>query len=167
MNKFYAGIGSRKTPEPIQTLFSKIAVRMAANDYILRSGGAAGADIAFEAGAGAGKAEIYLPWPKFNNNPSTLCIPSPQAFAIAEKYHPGWKLLTPTVKKLMARNSHQILGEDLKTPSKLVICWTLGGRGQGGTGQALRIAKDYNIPIVDFGAGAVNYNLDKIKEIIQ
>lgn len=33
----------------------------------------------------------------------------------------------------------------------LNICWTKNGSGQGGTGQALRIAKAYNIPIFDAG----------------
>ena len=59
----------------------------------------------------------------------------------------------------MARNVQQILGETtqptLDKVSQLVICWTPDGcsdgkkttRDTGGTGQALRIAADYNIPI--------------------
>jgi hypothetical protein len=46
---------------------------------------------------------------------------------------------------------HQILGEDLKTPCNLVVCYTAGGKGGGGTGQALRAAKDHNVPILDLG----------------
>ncbi len=53
-----------------------------------------------------------------------------------------------------ARNCHQVLGCDLRTPSDFIICWTKNGKGLGGTGQALRIAKEYNIPIFDIG----NYN---------
>lgn len=53
--------------------------------------------------------------------------------------------------KLQARNSYQILGLDLNTPSNFVICWTKNGKGSGGTGQAIRIARAYNIPIFDAG----------------
>lgn len=54
-------------------------------------------------------------------------------------------------RRLQARNSHQILGWDLNSHSDFVICWTKGGKGNGGTGQAIRIAKDYNIPVFDCG----------------
>ena len=46
----------------------------------------------------------------------------------------------------------------MNTPSDFVICWTKGGKGQGGTGQALRLARDYNIPIFDCG------NFDSVEE---
>jgi hypothetical protein len=51
----------------------------------------------------------------------------------------------------MARNAMQVLGPDLKTPSKFVICWTLEGKEIGGTSQAIRIAKDFSIPIYNLG----------------
>ena len=44
-----------------------------------------------------------------------------------------------------------MLGLDLNTPSNFIICWTEDGKGQGGTGQALRIARDYDIPCFDCG----------------
>lgn len=48
---------------------------------------------------------------------------------------------------MQARNSHQILGWDLETPTNFVVCYT-----KGGTGQAIRIANHYNIPVFDVGA---------------
>lgn len=49
----------------------------------------------------------------------------------------------------MARNSYQILGQDLSfdNSSRFVVCWTPGGEEVGGTSQAIRIAKYYGIPI--------------------
>jgi hypothetical protein len=47
----------------------------------------------------------------------------------------------------MTRNSFQVLGPDLQSPVSFVVCWTTGGKISGGTGQALRIAKDLSIPI--------------------
>lgn len=161
----YAGIGSRTTPNNIQDIFTKIARRLEANGYTLRSGGAGGADTAFEAGVTSAK-EIYLPWPKFNNNPSPLCYISKEAMDLAKKYHPNWTALSPAAKKLMARNSYQVLGEDLNSPSKFIICYTPNGSGSGGTGQAIRIAKDCNIPIVDFGKNTIEANLEEIKSLL-
>lgn len=146
---FYTGIGSRKTPKTILKLFTEVAIYLSKQGYILRSGGAKGADQAFE--RGAAKKEIYLPWRDFENNKSNLIVGHKKAFEIAEKYHPRWNSLSEGAKKLQARNSHQILGITLNKPSRFVICWTEYGIGNGGTGQAIRIAKDYNIPIFDCG----------------
>jgi hypothetical protein len=56
-------------------------------------------------------------------------------------------MLSYGAKKLMARNCHQVLGQDLKTPVDFIVCWTKNGNINGGTGQALRIAKKLNIPV--------------------
>lgn len=154
MNTYYAGIGSRETPIEILTFFTKLAKYLAKQGYILRSGGAEGSDLAFEIGCNNvnGQKEIFLPWKGFNNSNSSLILNNPKAFEIAEKYHPYWHNLKEGARKLQARNSHQVLGWDLNTPSKFIICWTKNGKGSGGTGQAIRIAKAYDIPIFDAGA---------------
>ena len=69
---FYTGIGSRKTPKTILKLFTEVAIYLSKQGYILRSGGAKGADQAFE--RGAAKKEIYLPWRNFENNKSNLIV---------------------------------------------------------------------------------------------
>jgi len=145
---FYAGIGSRRTPLDVMARMTEIAVFMRQQGYTLRSGGAPGADTAFEAGAGNDK-KIYLPWKLFNNNPSPLYAAAydAQALEIAAKYHPRWNTLTRAVQTIMARNCYQVLGGDLKTPSEFIVCWTPTGKTEGGTGQAMRIARDYGIPI--------------------
>jgi hypothetical protein len=61
---------------------------------------------------------------------------------------------------MMARNCYQMLGLDLKTPVEFVICWTPQGKGAGGTGQALRIARDLKIPIYDLGLLTDISNID-------
>lgn len=122
--------------------------------YTLRTGHAPGADQAFELGAGT-MAEIYLPWPRFEAD-TPLCIgakvyykPKPSAFNIAGSFHPAWHRVTHGGRLLHARNAHQILGWDLKTPVEFVVCWTPSGKGGGGTNQAIRIAKHYDIPVYD------------------
>lgn len=119
MARFYTGIGSRKTPFVICRLMTRIAKNMNTVGYTLRSGGASGADSAFEKGAGDNK-EIYLPWLGFNNNESTL-LPTEEAFEMAAKYHPAWNSCDERARKFHARNCHQVLGHDLKTPTTLVL----------------------------------------------
>lgn len=150
---YYAGIGSRETPLEILTLFENIGSFLGENNFILRSGHASGADQAFEKGCDKvnGQKEIYLPWSSFEGSDSHLIVNDPKAFEIAKDFHPYWHNLKDGAKKLQARNSHQVLGWDLRTLSKFIICWTKNGKGQGGTGQALRIAKAYGIPIFDVG----------------
>ena len=155
--KYYAGIGSRETPDDILTIFEQAGTYLAKKDFVLRSGGAKGADQSFKAN---GRKEIYLPWYKFENSKSNLIVKDPKAFEIAKQFHPYWHNLSQGAMKLQARNSHQVLGQDLETPSTFIICWTKNGKGKGGTGQAIRIAKHYNIPIFD--AGKYN-NIDTIK----
>ena len=148
----YAGIGSRETPDDIQVIMTDYAYAFAM-ESVLRTGGADGADKAFEFGArtGGGLVELFLPWPGFNGclNNELLSEPTEAAYEVAEHYHPGWAFLKQGARKLIARNSHQVLGKDLDDPVDTIVCWTpdgsLDGKGKksGGTGQALRIACDY------------------------
>lgn len=143
--KYYAGIGSRETPENIKFAIERIVNYLNSIDYILRSGGAPGADSFFE--EFATQKEIFLPWRGFNNNDSNLFTPTLDAHKMAEKYHPSWFKLSQGAKKLMARNCHQVLGLDLNSPVDFIVCWTRDGKASGGTGQALRIAQDLKIPV--------------------
>lgn len=146
--RYYAGIGSRKIPPEVVTEMVHIAQDLADAGFILRSGGAVGADSAFETGCDIanGRKEIFLPWEGYNGNKSNLYPPCWSAEEMAEKFHPAWYHVRrkPGAAKLHARNSHIILGPKLDTPVDFIVCWTTT---RGGTTQALRIAKYYKIPI--------------------
>ena len=150
--KYYAGIGSRKTPKHIQIKMTAIAHRLNSMGYCLRSGGAEGADQAFESGAKT--KQILLPWEGFNGkytDSSQYIIPSLN-LDFVYKYHPIPSRLTTKGLKLMSRNSNQVLGSMLDEPAEFVLCWTEGGKKKGGTAQAIRIAEDYRIPVFNFGS---------------
>ncbi len=161
MKKVYAGVGSRKTPEEVLRLMEKIAARLAALGFTLRSGGAPGADQAFERGARrvGGKVEVFIPWPGFEGyRPGPeVSLYSPQAVSMAAELHPAWKKLSEGARKLMARNCHQVLGASLTNPVEFVICWTPDGAETaaecslttGGTGQAIRLASKWGVPVVN------------------
>lgn len=102
------------------------------------------------------KVEVYLPWKGFNKNIKSehieLDSPKEWAFDMAKEFHPNWYACKWGAKALHARNTHQVLGAATEGPkSDIIICWTKDGKGQGGTGQALRIANNFNIPIYDLG----------------
>ncbi|MEC4749885.1 DUF4326 domain-containing protein [Methylomicrobium sp. Wu6] len=168
---YYAGIGSRNTPEDVRAIMAKLARRLNELGFVLRSGGADGADSAFE--DGAKNKQIFLPWEGYNSRDSEFTSPSSEAFRVAEIIHDGWQYLKPGAQKLMARNSHQILGVDMRSPADFVVCWTPDGaeksnqrsRGTGGTGQAIDLADRFGIPVFNLAKGGAT--ILRIKEWVQ
>lgn len=149
--KYYTGIGSRETPSEILALMTKVGQKLASEGWCLRSGGAEGADTAFEEGWWANRMtkdvcytsndyECYIPWSGFNGHTlvshDAKCInPSgkfaSQAEQVAARMHPAWDavrqdgtpVLSPAAKKLHTRNVFQIMGKDLNTPSRFVVAY--------------------------------------------
>ena len=160
--KTYTGIGSRETPEDVQSLMTRVAAKLKSQGYTLRSGAAPGADSAFEAGAG-GQHEVYLPWRGFEGRSGEGYIDAPtsEAEAMAAEHHPNWDNLSQGARKLHARNSHQVMGSDLNSPSQFVLAWTPGGQGGGGTGQAIRLAKAKGVQVLDLGDPEVLARMQK------
>jgi hypothetical protein len=151
--KAYAGIGSRETPKEVQKKMTEIASRLSLLGYVLYSGGADGADEAFE--LGASHRTIFLPWDGFNGKSADgndYVVP-PTNLELAERFHPKPSGLSRGGLALMSRNSYQVLGPDLKSPVDFVLCWTKDGKASGGTGQAIRIAKAHNIPVFNLKNG--------------
>ena len=73
--KYYAGIGSRETPKEICNKMTEIASLLEKQDFVLRSGGAQGADHAFEIGISDQlMMDIYLPYINFNNKSGSKYI---------------------------------------------------------------------------------------------
>jgi hypothetical protein len=164
----YAGIGSRETPDDVLILFRRLGAHLGKLNFLLRSGAAEGADKAFEFGCDMvkGAKEIYLPWRGFGKSDSNLIVHDDRAYDIAKKFHPNFDRLSDAAMKLQARNSHQVLGFDLKDPVQFVICWTPRGFGSGGTGQAIRIAKSIDIPVFDAGRYSMHRMPDELKRFL-
>lgn len=158
--KYYAGIGSRDTPEHIQEKMTEIAQILERRKYILRSGGAIGADLAFERGVHLNKEIFYIDDYAINNK---LFEYEKADLEFADKmlkeFHPSYKksgggIKNIKSKKLLSRNTFQVFGVGKKTlNSEFIICYTKDGAetlttyDTGGTGQAIRIAYDYGIPV--------------------
>lgn len=166
----YTGVGSRETPPEVLEQMKAIAARLASLGFTLRSGGAKGADTAFEIGAAIHPSpEIFLV-DEVRYGHSRLRytkVDLYEASLSVSTHHPKPQALREYARKLMARNMFQIRGcqalKDVQplsdTPSLFLVCWTPDGslNGQqvgqwsptnktGGTGQALRIAHADGIP---------------------
>jgi len=156
----YAGIGSRSSPRPALILISRIARVLADYGLILRSGGAPGADTAFEEGCdqGRGKKEIFLPWKGFNKNASPLYTPPGKAEEIAALLHPNWRAVRPQYRAFHARNVQQVYGLDLDTAASFVLFWAPeeNGRVQGGTATAVHLAREMRIPTFNLWNPAIS-----------
>lgn len=145
-NLIYAGIGSRKTPPHVLQQMRQVAEQLSPVGWQLRSGHADGADKAFE--RGAVHKEIHLPWGGYNNQLDdnvTYFVPDPRVPGLLEitaRNHPIWDRLGTPIKNLMIRNTTILLGLDMASPAKFICCWTENGKVEGGTGHALRVARD-------------------------
>lgn len=157
MTRFYTGVGSRKTPADIQELMYGLAYLLANRGWTLRSGGAQGADTAFQKGAN-GIMEIYRPRGEHQLSHTISTYSDAQwneAMSLASQVHPAWHRCPDYARALHARNAFQVFGANLDHPSEALVCWTPCGaqteaectRETGGTGTAIRLASRANIPV--------------------
>jgi len=165
----YAGIGARQTPDPLLAQLEELGARLARLGWTLRTGMSPGADQAFYRGAlgAGGDVELYLPCPDFQaqarlaDERGRVRVserPTRAAVALAARFYmaaagEAWPTLGDCARALLARDVHQVLGRDLDSPVRFVVCWTPGGGRDGrdprsgGTGQALRIAAARSLPV--------------------
>jgi hypothetical protein len=187
VSKWYTGIGSRETPQDIQAVMTDAAAELATLGWGLRSGGAVGADQAFEEGwwghrqqkgidYTANDYECYVPWWGYEGHEMSShdgCNINPESWpnyftatVMAALLHPNWEACKQGAKKMHARNCYQVLGKDLATPSKFVIGYAKTdkkGVPQGGTATAFKLAKTSGIEVFNL---YIPEHLDRLKTFI-
>ena len=62
----YAGVGARKTPEPVLGRMRDIATNLGGRGWHMRTGGAKGADDAFARAVPAERRTVFIPWRGYN-----------------------------------------------------------------------------------------------------
>ena len=163
---WYAGVGSRETPEDIMELMRRISFALYAQGYALSSGDAEGADKAFYEGAVKSPyyqhlgARIYLAWNgvgKRWHDPKNFFYDASQyptwesAKSIAEECRGSWEGLGRGGIAMHSRNVYQIMGACLTDPVKSIIYWAkpVGKteKVKGGTNTALQLAIKCEIPV--------------------
>lgn len=173
--KYYTGVGTRQVDpsNELYWLMVSIGKKLARLGYTLRSGAADGCDMAFEEGCNEvnGNKEIYIAWNGFNNRwpeeGNSVYVSEEQddwAELIASEIHPAWDKCSQGAKKLHTRNVYQVLGQDLSTPSKFLVCYAPVDRyniPKGGTRTAFVLAQKYNIPTFNL---AIEKDLTRIEK---
>jgi len=168
----YAGIGSRETPQEVLDKMTEVAKYLEELGYTLRSGGAIGADKAFEKGV-TSKKEVFLGSVKTGEREKKIAReihPNPQALDNAKAKTTG-KSISDFMWNLMGRNTNQIFGANLDTPVDFVLAWTQDGLTDyrkrslqsGGTGQAIDMASRKGIPVINMAND--NWR-DELKNVI-
>jgi len=149
----YAGLGNPDTPADVLATMETMALRLSDLGYTLRSTGDGPAADAFE--KNAHEKEVHLPWKMFNKKDSQFCRNSPDAGEMVRPFHSAFDTMKPAVQAIIARNAHVILGKDLRSPVRFVVCWTADGletakdrtAKSGYSGIPIALAASLKIPI--------------------
>lgn len=154
----YAIIGTRDPDEAQELIATQLAFAIAiiANQKV-RTGAAYGIDQKAMEATGGKNLAVYLPWASYNRvlipAGADIVVYSPVihtswTFSVMQ-YHPSGNRLSPTVIRLHARN-YGIVHD-----CKAVIALP-NERGEGGTGQGIRIARGLGIKILQANKGTVS-----------
>lgn len=177
---FYTGIGSRTTPLYIMYMLSEIAIILEQQGYVLRSGCAFGADAAVEDALiyPQNTSEIYIPnktYPKnaktnlksnyivpqdkFGNSSNSLYREAMRIIHSHGIIGRSWENCKEYIMNFHNASIFQVLGLDLKTPSKFTIAYTANGEktpeetgiNTGGSTTAIHISYVYNVNVFNLG----------------
>jgi len=158
----YAGIGSRQTPPEVLAQITEVAKelsnRFTLNTGISFNGKEEGADAAFS--KGTENKNLFSPEKQGSRQKEQ---------AIAKEIHPNPNALSSGGLKLMARNTNQIFGDNLNTPVDFVLFYakeTNGIRPEGGTGQAVEMARLKGIPTINMANPNWRQELDLVLQKI-
>ena len=160
--KYFSAVGKITTPPTVKDRIVEELKKYVTFGYILRSGGAKGADTIFaqtymEMG---GKVEIYLPWNGYNGkflghdyiNQNCCIMVTPEAFNIAYELDEKWNERTEATKVLDARNVHIYCGFKIgKEPlSDFVVYFDDHPENKdSGTQRGLKVADKFKIPKIN------------------
>ena len=144
----YAGVGSRQTPPEVLAVMTKASTWLESLGYTLNTGKTfggkeEGADKAFS--DGTNKKNLFGP-EEYGVGKTVQ--------AVVDEIHPSSGALKDGARKLMARNTHQVFGENLDTPVDFVLYYADKDpsnpiRPKGGTGQAVEMANRKGIPTIN------------------
>ena len=132
----YACVTDGKTPDDILEKIGTIAMRLSELGYTARLNGNKPATNYVS--RNSIEREIYLPWNKFEAEQggekleSKFCKVTDAAIDLMEEHYTprngkDWATISLGVKKIISRDAHMILGNDLRSPVKFLITWTMDG----------------------------------------
>lgn len=154
----YAGIGASDITLRESYAIECVATHLAKNRMMLYSGHLPGAGYSFEIGAEVNHSVVFLPWKHFNGKVKcrtdqvAVTGEDRQSRSSVSMYHPNPKRLSKGAMSCMACHWNLVMGHGGYPPVSFVLCCatpTKGGHVVGSTGQAVRIAKDNDILVIN------------------
>ena len=130
-----------------------IGMYLAKAGKTVHSGNAIGTDQVYAIGANAvDPASVYLYLTGTDHNPEAVVLGNklvyesdhPEWASVAEKYHGGYRKLSPFVQKLFNRNAGIVTNSQV-----LIAMANRSKKWGGGTGHDIRIANGLGIPVID------------------
>jgi hypothetical protein len=162
---FYTGAGSHIISEILPSKLRNatiIAGNLEELGLVLRTGDAEGFDNAFRKGVKQKENKVIYDKNTWKSVDVGLWE---KAVEIALRDHPARSKAMSYIN-LLGRNAFQVLGDDLESPSRFLICWTKNGKDVGGTGTTMRIAMHYNVPIFNLRILSAKEILERITKIL-
>jgi hypothetical protein len=151
--KAYVGTGNKDAPPEIIGQIKRLASELETFGFTVRVSGGDGCDETFE--ASAKDVELHLPWKGFAGKQSKSTFNSPMAKAIARMFHPAYDGLNFRAQGFLAKNVRLVLGKDLNSYARFVLCWSEDGCESGESktsktgfvGHTIAIASGVKIPV--------------------
>ena len=186
MTLIVAMVGTRRfgsLPPAVQRAYLRIATEVGRAGGIVRTGAAVGAD---QAGAEAalkagGRVALVLPWASYEltwrrriksaypGRVAEIIYTPTQHAAWADsvrQLHPAADKLSRGVFALHARNYGIVVGEKRRADIVVAVPLSTEPGKEGGTGQAIRVARAFGIRVINLTAGWKRLGKDRWKEAI-
>ena len=151
---------NEELPDNVKTVIGSISTTLVDNGYTLRSTGSS-KDPGQEVGSQSFKSKVehYLPWEGFNQLTSDRGAPGEDYFRIAAWAKYKYNNSPPVIKAFLANETRVILGDDLATPIKFLLTWTMDGASTkkqtnfqtGYSSYAIDLCSDMDIPVFNLG----------------
>ena len=128
-NRMFSVMSHGEVPGEVIILIEQISKLLISKGFTFRYDGNKQDKLATQAyNASKQRCEIYLPWKGFNKDVTAkLNRPTELAYHYASGLHNAFNKIPPTVRAIVARNTHVILGDECNTPINLFITWTPDG----------------------------------------
>jgi len=152
----YVITGDRSTPPEVTSRLVAVMKQLEEKHFTTRSSGLDGPDATII--KDSANLELFLPWKPFNGLESKNYFNTKECLVIAKQFHPAFDGLKPAIHAFLGCNVRLILGNNLKSAARFMLCYTEDGAESdktkssktGNLGLAISIASAMRVPVFNF-----------------